>query len=146
MMFVVLGFGEELSPIATPTMKGRVGMPTGGLRRSRGANPTGFPRCAIHIERSSNCWIASAPGTLLMTGCSLRSGVFSLKNGADTGTPARLVSPYTPLSSDGMRASSDRPTESRDPELGLSLRFSKRGAAGAARYATRTSGVYAKKP
>src|SRR5215468_840426 len=133
MMFVVLGFGEELSPSATPTMKGRVGMPAGGLRRRRGANPAGLPRCAIHIERSSNCWIARAPGMLLMTGGSLRSGVFSLKNGADTGTPARLVSPYALLSSGGVRAASDRPTESRDPTLGLSRRFSKSGAPGAAR-------------
>src|ERR1700732_3427865 len=61
-----------------------------------GAQATGSPACPSQRLVSSTVWIAIAPGTLLITGGRLRSGLLSLKK---IGGPA--------LSSEGTRTARD---------------------------------------
>src|SRR5262245_4727098 len=91
---------------------GLAGTPASGSFRRWAAYAAASADIPTHSLRSKYSWIAVAPVTVLITGGWFRSGMFSLKNGADTETPPMLVRPGE-LISDGTRACKAAPVVER---------------------------------
>src|SRR2546430_8710400 len=112
---VVVGFGTVLSPLANWMMIGFASIPSSGLMRRCGAYATGLPDWETHSIPSSTSWIATAPGTVLVTGGWFRSGMFSLNCGKKNGGVA--IGIRGRVSRAGTRKASENATRARKDGL-----------------------------